>query len=462
MGVGNGIPSLRNRLYVTVAAGMAVVAVLVTLVAAIVYQAAARDDARRQLSHECAALSSVLEGTDDKAAFLEKTDMDVVRVTLVGADGTVLYDSAADASTMENHTDRPEVADAFASGEGWSERDSVSVGQVQMYRAQRLSTGEVVRLSYARDNLVGVLRREMAPLLVVMLVALAATWFVSRWVAGVLVRPIMGIDPSSGEATAPYEELEPLVTRLNEQHGELMDRMEAIQNADDIRREFTANVTHELKTPIASISGAAELIRDGIVKPEDVSGFAGRIYDDAQRLTSLVNDILMLSKLDEAERTNSTSLFGDMEVCDLMPIARDVADRYAARAEEFGVRIQVQGVSSLVRGNPRLLDELVGNIVSNAVRYNKPGGKVFVWVYPRDGRPSVRVSDTGIGIPEEDQKKVFERFYRVDKGRSRARGGTGLGLAIVKHAAAYHGADLKLKSTPGVGTSVTVTFPAQH
>ena len=444
------------------AACMSVVAVVVTLMAAGVYQLAAGADARHQLSHECQALASILNQTDNDVALLSGAELGDFRVTLIAHNGTVLYDSSEDATRLGNHADRPEVRDALINGEGWSERDSTSLGKVQMYDARRLESGNVVRLAYFRESFLGVLQRELAVLLVVLAVALMATRFVSRWLSVALVRPIAGIDPSSGDAAAPYEELGPLVERLNEQHAALMQRMEAIQNADDIRREFTSNVTHELKTPIASISGAAELIRDGIVKPEDVSGFAGRIYDDAQRLTSLVNDILMLSKLDESERTNSRALFGEIETCDLLSIANDVASRYEQKAAETGVRIRVQGVSSVVQGNARLLDELVANIVSNAVRYNRPNGKVFVWVYPRDGRPSVRVSDTGIGIPEEDQAKVFERFYRVDKGRSRARGGTGLGLAIVKHAAAFHGADLDLKSTPDVGTSITVTFPAQQ
>ncbi len=235
--------------------------------------------------------------------------------------------------------------------------------------------------------------------------------------------------------------------------------MSAIQDANDMRREFTSNVTHELKTPIASISGAAELIRDGICKPEDVSDFAGRIYKDAQRLSSLVSDILMLSKLDETERGGQKdTMFGPMEQVDLFSVAQDVCSRLSRKAKKAEVNLDVKGISSCVNGNARLLDELVSNLVENAIRYNKKGGRVFVWVLPIEGRPAVRVSDTGIGIPEEAQSKVFERFYRVDKGRSRDMGGTGLGLAIVKHAAAFHEADIRLESKLGEGTTVTVLF----
>ena len=288
----------------------------------------------------------------------------------------------------------------------------------------------------------------------------AASWGVSRLLVRRFVRPILEIDATRADARAPYEELEPLVSRLNEQRGELLERMSAIQDADDMRREFTANVTHELKTPIASISGASELIRDGICRPEDVQGFAGRIYDDARRLSSLVSDILMLSKLDETERAGDrASLFGPDEQVDLLVVAHDVERRLAPKAARMGVMLHVEGVSYVIQGNARLLDELVSNLVENAIRYNREGGHVYVWVLPHDGRPSIRVSDTGIGIPEEAQKKVFERFYRVDKGRSRDMGGTGLGLAIVKHAAAFHAADVSLTSKLGEGTSVTVTFP---
>ena len=304
--------------------------------------------------------------------------------------------------------------------------------------------------------------QDLVLLVLFAVVLVGASWLVTRWLSRRFVQPILEIDPSSGDGVAPYVELDPLVNRLNEQHAELVQRMSQIQDAADMRREFTANVTHELKTPIASISGAAELIRDGIAKPKDVPGFAGRIYDDARRLSSLVSDILTLSKLDETERAGSRELFEPSESVNLLAVARDVADRLASKARKAKVDVSVEGVSMNVRGNPRLLDELVSNLCDNAIRYNRPGGKVFVWVLPSNGGGTcLRVSDTGIGIPEASQDKVFERFYRVDKGRSRDMGGTGLGLAIVKHAATYHGADIRLESHVGEGTTITVTFPKQ-
>ena len=294
---------------------------------------------------------------------------------------------------------------------------------------------------------------------IVALVVLGA-WAASRMLSKRLVKPILDIDTTAAKAEAPYRELEPLVDRLNDQQAELIAQMDKLRDADAYRLEFTANVTHELKTPIASIQGAAELIRDGIARPEDIPEFAGRIYSSARRLSSLVSDILTLSKMDESERAGDSQLLGPKTECDLYLIAGDVTDRLQDKAKRAGVRLTLEGQKCMVVGNAGLLDEMVSNLCDNAIRYNRVNGKVYVWVYQIAGRPTVSVSDTGIGIPEEAQPKVFERFYRVDKSRSRSNGGTGLGLAIVKHAAAFHNARIDLESKLGEGTTITVTFPS--
>ena len=452
--------SLSHRMFKALVAACAGVALVVTVAASLIYQSAFLADEHDQLAGECRMLSSLLDLADDDAALLARLDLGDVRVTLIDPDGTVTYDSLADASELPNHADRPEVVSAFESGTGSSERGSDTVGYTSIYEAERLDSGQVVRLSVDRAGVMAFLFQDLVLLVMFAVVLVGASWLVTRWLSRRFVQPILEIDPSSGDGVAPYVELDPLVNRLNEQHAELVQRMSQIQDAADMRREFTANVTHELKTPIASISGAAELIRDGIAKPKDVPGFAGRIYDDARRLSSLVSDILTLSKLDETERVGSRELFEPSESVNLLAVARDVADRLASKARKAKVDVSVEGVSMNVRGNPRLLDELVSNLCDNAIRYNRPGGKVFVWVLPSsDGGTCLRVSDTGIGIPEASQDKVFERFYRVDKGRSRDMGGTGLGLAIVKHAAAYHGATVALESKIDKGTTITVTFP---
>ena len=452
--------SLSHRMFKALVAACAGVALVVTVAASLIYQSAFLADEHDQLAGECRMLSSLLNLTDDDAAMLARLDLGDVRVTLIDPDGTVTYDSLADASELPSHADRPEVVSAFENGTGSSERGSDTVGYMSIYEAERLDSGQVVRLSVDRAGVMAFLFQDLVLLVLFAVVLVGASWLVTRWLSRRFVQPILEIDPSSGDGVAPYVELDPLVNRLNEQHAELVQRMSQIQDAADMRREFTANVTHELKTPIASISGAAELIRDGIAKPKDVPGFAGRIYDDARRLSSLVSDILTLSKLDETERAGSRELFEPSESVNLLAVARDVADRLASKARKAKVDVSVEGVSMNVRGNPRLLDELVSNLCDNAIRYNRPGGKVFVWVLPSNGGGTcLRVSDTGIGIPEASQDKVFERFYRVDKGRSRDMGGTGLGLAIVKHAAAYHGAAVALESKVDKGTTITVTFP---
>lgn len=451
--------SLTRQIFLSIVTACAAVAIVVTAASAVLFQGAFFADEHEQLAGECATLCSLLDRTNNDEEVLASLELGQLRATLVAPDGNVLYDSRAEASTLPNHADRPEIAQALTDGEGFSDRSSETVGYVSLYNARRLSSGDVLRISVERASVVAFLTSDFALLVIIAAVVIVAGWLVSRHLAAGIARPILEIDPASSEANAPYEELEPLVSRLNDQHSQLVRRMSAIQDANDMRREFTSNVTHELKTPIASISGAAELIRDGICRPDDVQDFADRIYKDAQRLSSLVSDILMLSKLDETERGGERdSMFGPSERVDLMGVARDVAARLERKARKAGVTLKVEGICSYVQGNARLLDELVSNLVENAIRYNKKGGRVFVWVLPIEGRPAVRVSDTGIGIPKEAQPKVFERFYRVDKGRSRDMGGTGLGLAIVKHAAAFHDAEIRLESEEGVGTTITVLF----
>lgn len=452
--------SLQHRVFLALAVACSVVTVAVVIISTVVYQMAVFDETRDELARECHSLASALNAADDDIDLLSRYDFEGTRVTYIAADGTVLYDSVADAAEMENHADRPEFKDAVAGGEGTAERDSATTGYRSFYHAILLNSGDVIRVGLERNGVVNLITQDLWVLVLLVAGIVAISWFVSLYFSRRLVRPILDIDLEGGNAEAPYVELEPLVSRLNDQYDSLVSRMEQIQDIDDMRREFTANVTHELKTPIASILGASELIRDGVARPEDVAGFAGRIYDDAKRLSSLVSDILTLSKLDDSEREGDNVLFGAMEVVDLYSVASDVVERYESRAGELGVKLRLEGTSTLVSGNPALLDELVGNLVSNAVRYNRRGGKVIVRALNEGGRPTLRVIDNGIGIPKEAQSKVFERFYRVDKGRSREKGGTGLGLAIVKHAAAYHGATVDLKSELGRGTTITVTFPA--
>jgi signal transduction histidine kinase len=455
--------SLSSIIFIALTMFAVGVAVVATLAAAFVFHATLVDDAKHELTDQCATIAASLNSDDTT-----DTDQDIVRMltpqkmraTLVAPDGTVIYDTKFEASSLPNHADRQEIQEALSSGTGETERPSDTAGNVSLYYAQRLDSGDVLRLSEDRESVTAIFTHDIGLLVSIVALVVLGAWAASRMLSKRLVKPILDIDTTAAKAEAPYRELEPLVDRLNDQQAELMAQMDKLRDADAYRLEFTANVTHELKTPIASIQGAAELIRDGIARPEDIPEFAGRIYSSARRLSSLVSDILTLSKMDESERAGDSQLLGPKTECDLCQIAGDVTDRLQDKAKRAGVRLTLEGQKCMVVGNAGLLDEMVSNLCDNAIRYNRVNGKVYVWVYQIAGRPTVSVSDTGIGIPEEAQPKVFERFYRVDKSRSRSNGGTGLGLAIVKHAAAFHNAKIDLKSKLGEGTTITVTFPS--
>lgn len=455
--------SLSSIIFIALTMFAVGVAVVATLAAAFVFHATLVDDAKHELTDQCATIAASLNSDDTT-----DTDQDIVRMltpqkmraTLVAPDGTVIYDTKFEASSLPNHADRQEIQEALSSGTGETERPSDTAGNVSLYYAQRLGSGDVLRLSEDRESVTAIFTHDIGLLVSIVALVVLGAWAASRMLSKRLVKPILDIDTTAAKAEAPYRELEPLVDRLNDQQAELIAQMDKLRDADAYRLEFTANVTHELKTPIASIQGAAELIRDGIARPEDIPEFAGRIYSSARRLSSLVSDILTLSKMDESERAGDSQLLGPKTECDLYQIAGDVTDRLQDKAKRAGVRLTLEGQKCMVVGNAGLLDEMVSNLCDNAIRYNRVNGKVYVWVYQIAGHPTVSVSDTGIGIPEEAQPKVFERFYRVDKSRSRSNGGTGLGLAIVKHAAAFHNAKIDLKSKLGEGTTITVTFPS--
>ncbi len=458
-------PSLASRIFRMQLLLAVLVALVVGLAAGALFQRTVVSDTQTSLGRELRIIDDyVIQDDDDELSEVRALGLDGVRVTLIDPSGRVLYDSAESASGMPNHGDRPEVAAALSDGEGTSERMSSTLGVVSVYHALRLDSGDVLRLSVERASLVALFARQSWALVAVIVAILAISWVIARLLVRRIVRPILDIDPAdpgSSDETV-YAELVPMVRQLDKQQRELRQQMEELRNVNEMRQQFTSNVTHELKTPIASISGAAELIRDGIARPEDVPDFANRICEESTRLSALVSDILTLSRLDESERAGDKTSVGSIERCDLLACCRDVCGRMSDAAKKAKVKLRVKGTPCIVMGNVRLLDELVRNLCDNAIRYNHPGGNVLVTAGVQDGRPYVRVADDGQGIPEKDQKKVFERFYRVDKSRSRELGGTGLGLAIVKHAAAFHDAEIEMESTEGVGTTITVRFPASE
>ena len=381
-------------------------------------------------------------------AYLERLG-EINGITWIASDGSVLYNNETKAP-IANQKNCPEVSAALVVGEGQGIRKSESSGETTMYYAKLCADGTVLRLSRpmsaVRDALTAV-----SPVAWVIVLVLMLSSVLGFRVASQIVRPINALDLDDPDP-AIYPELAPLLERIQEQ--KLTIGEEEAQR-EQLRREFSANVSHELKTPLTSISGFAELMAQGVVPAEKVQEFAGDIYKESQRMITLVDDIIKLSKLDEGGGQPA------WESVDLYELSRDVLDSLGAVAARQGVELELTGSAAAVHGVWQLLSEMVYNLCDNAIKYNHPGGRVQVSVEARDDQAVLTVADTGIGIPKEHQGRVFERFYRVDKSHSKEIGGTGLGLSIVKHGAQFHGAAVKLESEPGQGTTITLTFPVQ-
>lgn len=402
------------------------------------------------LTQSCRTVARALEAGSD----MERLAVDSeVRYTLIDHSGAVLFDSeVAEVSALENHAGRPEVQAAFAAGQGVSTRQSETLDRQTRYFALRLDGDRVLRAAVDVPNWLGLLLLILPTLAAVCLPVFGMAAVLSFWLTRRMVQPIthMAQHLDTIEADVPYEELIPLA------HTVQADRQLQADN-EAMRREFTANVSHELKTPLTSISGYAELLETRMARPEDVPEFGRRIHKEAGRMISLVSDILQLSELDGQQRQN----FEPVPV-DLAALVRDTAANMTMNARKAYVTLQYTAPDTplMVQGGRDLLAELTMNLTDNAIRYNRPGGHVQISCGTADGCPYLQVEDNGIGIPQDAQSRVFERFYRVDKSRSKATGGTGLGLAIVKHIAMLHGAKIDLRSTVGTGTTVRVEFPA--
>ena len=527
-----------------------------------VYEGRISAELRTEAAYIVRALDASRDDLDYFAGICPTT-----RVTLISPEGTVLYDSEADETLMDSHAERPEVIAALESGIGESIRYSSTISELTIYYARRTAEGNVLRIASTRSSVWGVFL-SVAPQIIIMLLMVAAlSLLIARFASRQIVQPINDLNLDEPLENDVYDELAPLLTRMDRQHGQIRQQMRDLArahadlnaimanmreglmlldkesriisinasaqtifgvrgmiapNADlpticrdtavleivkaaqkgesgdavlsrdsrtyqifaspvlreskvrgavllalDVsaryaaeasRREFTANVSHELKTPLTSISGYAEIIESGIARQEDVPAFAGKIHAEAKRLVALVNDILELSRLDEKQG------LGAKEPVALMPVLTALADSFQPFAQEKGIALSVEGCDAPVEGYPVLLRELFHNLIDNAVKYTPAGGNVLVHLSQEGGRVYCTVKDTGIGIPAEHQARVFERFYRVDKSHSRQTGGgsptgsTGLGLAIVKHVAEVHQAQVMLESSPNQGTSVKVYF----
>lgn len=514
---------------------------------------------KKQLKDELglAAVSVEQQGDD----FLKRLSTDHYRITWINTQGNVIYDTRTDAESLENHADRTEIKQALKDGYGESIRYSSTLLEKTIYCAQRLTDGSVLRISVSRATIGVLMLGILQPILIVLITALVLSGMLAKRLSKRIVEPLNSLDLEHPLDNDSYEELSPLLNRINRQHNQITAQMRELkkrtdqfaqitasmneglvlldnrgcilsinpaaieifgaepscigrdflsvdrshdmsvaiqaalkdghseihasrkgliyqfdisriaadgetagvvilafditekETAEQNRREFTANVSHELKTPLQGIIGSAELIENGMVKPEDMSRFVGHIRLEAQRLVTLIGDIIRLSQLDEG---------GDMprENVDLLSVASAVADDLLPSADGQGISIAVEGSPANVYGVKRLLYEIVYNLCDNAIKYNRQGGSVKISTVSEGGFSSVTVSDTGIGIAPEYQNRIFERFFRVDKSHSKSSGGTGLGLSIVKHAVQYHHGKIELTSAPGKGTSITVSFPA--
>ena len=376
-------------------------------------------------------------------------DMDAVRentrVTLIDASGEVLYDSGKQEEHLENHLDRPEIQEALKSGSGQDVRRSETLDQDMFYYAVRLDNGTVLRVS---KNMETVFSTAMSILPMMGVVACCMVIFallLAKWQTAKLIYPINHLNLAEPMENDMYEELTPLLQSIDKQNRE----KDAVAN---MRKEFSANVSHELKTPLTSISGYAEIMKDGLVRPEDMKTFSERIYNEASRLITLVEDIMKLSKLDEG------AVELEKEEVDFYMLTREICSRLAPQAEKRNVRVEVTGEPVHYLGVRQVLDEMLYNMIENAIKYNKEGGLVSVWVGNTLQGIKIIVRDTGIGIPKEEQERIFERFYRVDKSHSKATGGTGLGLSIVKHGALMHGAKIDVDSEVNKGTKMELIF----
>lgn len=370
-----------------------------------------------------------------------------LRVTVIGKDGGVIYDSYADAGSLENHLERPEVQEALKDGSGYAVRQSTTMSMSTFYYAKLLEDGNILRVGEETTSFYRLLLGTLPILAALAVLLFFLCYLITHLVVGNFMTPIERMADSLDSEPSPdvYPELKPFLRKIRKQHEDIL------QSAQ-IRQEFTANVTHELKTPLAAISGYSELIESGIAGEQDIHHFAEEIHKSANRLLALINDIIHLSELD------STRQEIDRAQLDLYAVARDCIENLQVSAEKHQVLLQLHGESCVAELNKSMIEELFYNLCDNAINYNVPGGRVDVTVQTEEGRAVIRVKDTGIGISPEHQERIFERFYRVDKSRSKSTGGTGLGLAIVKHIVAQHQAELSMISEPGVGTEIKVVF----
>ncbi|MGN1343533.1 MAG: sensor histidine kinase [Traorella sp.] len=402
---------------------------------------------RQQVSHDLKLFAHVISIEENWEEEKEIAKQENIRITLIDKDGVVLLDSEANASEMENHNDRPEVIEARLYKESSVTRNSNTFSNISTYYyALLLDNQYVLRVSCQVNSLSSIFFDALPIVLGITFLILMITLIISRLLTKSIMQPINEIanNVDHMQDVKIYKELIPFVNTIKLQHENIMKQSK-------LRQDFTANVTHELKTPLTSISGYSELIETGMASESDMRHFASEIHKSSQRLLTTINDIIRLSELD----SEAVDIF---EKIDLYSIAQEAMSSLRINADKYEVNLYLHGQSEMIYANKECMIELICNLVDNAIRYNKKNGRVDIWVDHNENNSYLRVKDNGIGIDKKDHERIFERFYRVDKSRSKASGGTGLGLAIVKHIVMIHQAELKIESEIGKGTDITIYF----
>lgn len=443
---------MRQKIHIRLI-GIAILAVLVTTCCmTVLYYSTYRAQVQKDLQVNTKLLEATGAFTQEEPlpeTFLQDLAFEVteLRITWIDTDGTVLFDDTADESIMENHANRPEVIAAFEKGKGMAIRRSDTMDMDTFYCAVQLDDGRVLRVATEAKSIFSVFFSVLPAVILILFIIIVLCIVVAHFLSKQFLRPIQKIAENIEDTTdvSGYKELIPFLQKIRIQH-------ENILMAAKVRQDFTANVSHELKTPLTAISGYAELIENHMVEPERETHFAKEIKRNADRLVVLINDIIRLSELDHGEDQIV------YENLDLNEIVQNNLEMLRVNAQRSGISLCFEGEECAVRANRAMMDELIVNLCQNAIRYNNEGGKVEVKVTHEKGNPVLIVSDDGIGIPKEHQERIFERFYRVDKSRSKETGGTGLGLAIVKHIVALHDATISLNSEVGKGTTIRVEF----
>ena len=406
---------------------------------------------RQQVLSELQTVAHMMGNMENLTVYSVKdyqAKLDNMRITLLDTEGHVLYDSDVDANVMDNHAERPEISDAYASGEGYAIRESDTLSQNTYYYAILLDNGGVLRVAKEANSILSIFATSLPSLLFIIISLTLICTVVAGILTKSLMKPIdnMAKDINHMNEIETYDELKPFIETIQSQHEDI------IKNAK-LRQEFTANVSHELKTPLTVISGYSELIENGMTGAEDTIRFSKEIHRNATRLLTLINDILRLSELDSGEQNTP------MEDIDLYELSDNCIYMLQMSAEKNNVILDLKGPHLTVFANRQMLEEMIYNLCDNGIRYNKPNGKVEVSIRENNENVIFMVSDTGIGISEENINRIFERFYRVDKSRSKQTGGTGLGLAIVKHIAEQMNAQIQIDSELEKGTTITILFP---